>query len=84
MVQAWTIGQPEELGAIFTEQMGGYDDGMVERLIDRRNHDWVGQIEEMLADDLAALLVVGAAHLAGDASVVKLLEARGFTSRRVQ
>lgn len=84
MVDVWTRGEPESLGEIFKEQMGGYDHGMVERLIDDRNRNWVGQIEQMLEADEAALLVVGAAHLAGNASVVRLLEARGYTSKRVQ
>jgi hypothetical protein len=84
MVDAWSRGEPETLGEIFTAQMGGYDQGMVERLIDMRNHNWVEQIEAMLADNQSALLVVGAAHLAGDTSVVKLLEDRGFSSVRIQ
>lgn len=84
MVDAWLGGEPELLGTIFDAQMGGYGGGMVERLIDQRNHNWVEQIEAMLARNETALLVVGAAHLAGDVSVVKLLEERGFTSERVQ
>jgi uncharacterized protein len=84
MVQAWADGQPEHLGAIFTAQMGGYDEGMVERLIDHRNADWVEQIDAMLARNEEALLVVGAAHLAGQNSVVLLLEDQGFDIRRLQ
>lgn len=84
MVEAWLDGEPELLGTIFDTQMGGYSGGMVEQLIDRRNHNWVEQIQAMLARNETALLVVGAAHLAGDVSVVKLLEERGFTSERVQ
>lgn len=84
MVLAWSEGQPEQLGEIFTAQMGSYDQGMVERLIDMRNADWVEQIEVMLARNESALLVVGAAHLAGDSSVVRLLEARGFSGERLQ
>lgn len=84
MVDAWLDGDPELLGEIFDAQMGGYDTGMVEQLIDIRNHNWVEQIEAMLERNESALLVVGAAHLAGNVSVVKLLEDRGFTSERVQ
>lgn len=84
MVRAWSEGQPEQLGEIFTAQMGSYDQGMVERLIDMRNADWVEQIDAMLGRNESALLVVGAAHLAGDASVVRLLEARGFGGERLQ
>ena len=84
MVDAWIAGEPELLGEIFNGQMGTDATGMVERLIDERNHNWVDQIAAMLENNETALLVVGAAHLAGDVSVVKLLEERGFTSERVQ
>lgn len=84
MVQAWLDGDPEALGEIFLDQMGGYDSGMVERIIDQRNHNWVEQIEAMLDRNESALLVVGAAHLVDDVSVVRLLEARGYTAERVQ
>lgn len=84
MIDAWISGEPELLGEVFDAQMSGFGAGTVERLIDVRNHDWVEQIEAMLARNETALLVVGAAHLAGNVSVVKLLEERGFTSERVQ
>ncbi len=84
MVASWLAGDPEALGDVFMAQMGDYDDGMVERIIDNRNHDWVVQIERMLEEDEAALLVVGAAHMVGEVSVVRLLEARGFSSERLQ
>ncbi len=84
MVTAWTNGDPEGLGAIFDAQMADFDTSLSQRIIDERNHNWVDQIETMLGENEAALLIVGAAHLAGDVSVVKLLEARGFAAERVQ
>jgi uncharacterized protein len=84
MIDAWMAGEPEQLGEIFVAQMGDYDDGMVERIIDQRNYNWVEKIETMLARNEKALLVVGAAHMVGDVSVVRLLEEKGFTSSRVQ
>ncbi|KKB09355.1 TraB/GumN family protein [Devosia chinhatensis] len=84
MVNAWMDGDPEALGEVFIGQMGEFDDGMVTRLIDERNHHWTDQIATMLETNESALLVVGAAHLVGDISVVRLLEGRGFTSERVQ
>ncbi|QQR40850.1 TraB/GumN family protein [Devosia rhizoryzae] len=84
MVDAWMAGTPELLGEVFMSQMGDYDDGMVTRLIDDRNRDWVEQIDAMLERNEKALLVVGAAHLVDEISVVTLLEERGFTSQRVQ
>ena len=84
LVNAWAAGQPEELGALFTEQMGDFDQGMVDRLIDLRNANWVDQIDAMLERNENALIVVGAAHLTGTSSVVRLLETRGYISKRVQ
>jgi uncharacterized protein len=84
MVEAWMNGEPEVLGEIFMAQMGDYDEGMVERIIDTRNHNWVSQIETMLAENESAVLVVGAAHLVDEVSVVRLLEDLGYTSERVQ
>jgi len=84
MVAAWLDGDPESLGDLFDTQMGGFDDRVMDRVIDLRNHNWTEQIAQMLEANEAALLVVGAAHLAGQASVVKLLEQRGFSSERVQ
>ncbi len=84
MVDAWLAGTPEQLGEEFMAQMGGYDESFVTRLIDERNANWAEQIEQMLEKNEEALLVVGAAHLIGDVSVVKMLEDKGFTSERVQ
>ena len=84
MVAAWMDGDPDKVGEAFDEQTLGFDQTTVDRIIDIRNHTWADKIALMLEGNEAALLVVGAAHLAGDASVVKLLENKGFSSRRVQ
>jgi uncharacterized protein YbaP (TraB family) len=84
MVTAWMDGNPEALGKAFDSQMEGFGDAMVERIIDLRNRSWTDKIEAMLASNESALLVVGAAHLAGDTSVAKLLEERGYSIKRIQ
>lgn len=84
MVDAWLDGEPEALGVAFDTQMAGFGDALVDRIIDIRNADWVDKIEVMLKTNETTLLVVGAAHLAGDASVLTLLENRGFRSERIQ
>jgi uncharacterized protein YbaP (TraB family) len=84
MVDAWMAGEPEALGEVFMSQMGDFDDGMVTRLIDDRNRDWASQIAAMLERNERAILVVGAAHLVDDVSVVRLLEDMGHTSERIQ
>lgn len=84
MVAAWMDGDPDALGEIFMEQMGGYDSGMVSRLIDQRNANWTDQIAGMLERNEEALLIVGAAHMTGSTSVVKMLQKRGYSSERIQ
>ncbi len=84
LIDAWLDGEPELLGEMFAEQTAGYGDSMMGRLIDERNRNWTVQIGEMLERNEAALLVVGAAHLAGDASVLGMLEAQGFEIERIQ
>lgn len=84
MIDAWLNGDPDTLATAFDSQMVGFGTEMIERIIDVRNHNWVAQITDMLDKNEAALLVVGAAHLAGDVSVVKLLEERGYSSQRIQ
>lgn len=84
MVSAWLAGDPEGLGEAFDAQLTGFGDGLTDRIIDLRNHDWTEKIAGMLETNETALIVVGAAHLAGDISVVRLLEERGFSSERVQ
>jgi len=44
-----------------------------------RNHNWVGQIRELLDDDDDYMVVVGTLHLLGDDGVPKLLAAQGHT-----
>lgn len=84
LVESWAAGDPDRLGAMFAEQTAAYGDSMMGRIIDQRNENWTGQIAGMLDSNEKALLVVGAAHLAGPASVTKMLEERGFTVERVQ
>ena len=84
MKDAWLGGTPETLADLLLAEMGAYGEGFMDRLIVDRNENWVEQIEVMLAENEAAFLVVGAGHLVGEHSVVKLLEQQGFSSERVQ
>lgn len=84
MKDAWLGGTPETLADLFLAEMGAYGEGFMDRLIIDRNQNWVEQIEVMLAENEEAFLVVGAGHLVGEHSVVKLLDDQGFSSERVQ
>lgn len=84
MKDAWVAGTPEVVAEVFLADVGAYGDAFMDRLIVRRNWNWVVQIREMLEEDTSAFLVVGAGHLVGEHSVITLLEQEGFTSERVQ
>jgi uncharacterized protein YbaP (TraB family) len=78
VVAAWRTGDAAAIDAIMNESM---DDApaLYARMLTDRNAAWVPQIEQLLrgADDV--LVVVGAAHLVGEHSVVEMLRQRGHT-----
>lgn len=47
-------------------------------LLDRRNHDWMTRLPELMMQQ-PALIVVGAAHLAGEEGLLTLLRNAGYT-----
>lgn len=47
-------------------------------LLDRRNHDWMTRLPGIMAEQ-PSLIVVGAAHLAGEEGLVNLLRKAGYT-----
>ena len=84
MMAAWVAGNPEELADLFMADAGAYGEAFIDILINQRNENWTAEIETMLTENEEALLVVGAGHLLGEMSVVKLLEDKGFTAEHVQ
>jgi uncharacterized protein YbaP (TraB family) len=84
MKAAWADGNPEALADLFMADAGAYGDAFIEILINQRNRNWVDQIETLLDKNEEALIVVGAGHLLGEMSVVKLLEEKGFSAERIQ
>ena len=49
------------------------------RLIDNRNATWMPRIEREINSGKSTSIIVGALHLAGPNSVIKLLQKRGYT-----
>ena len=85
------------IDAILTPWLAGDEDGIArtllaslnanpalsQRLLADRNAAWIPRIEALLArEGEDALVVVGAAHLVGEESVVALLRQRGYTVER--
>ena len=74
MVSYWRSGNFEQLTGL--SPMPPY---LHERLLTRRNQNWIARIQDYLVEPLNTLVVVGALHLAGPDSVVDLLRKNGYT-----
>lgn len=84
MVEAWAEGAIDASLAEMLSQDVGMTDEYAEVLLYNRNRNWLPVIEDMLATNKQDFIVVGAAHLAGDGSVIDLLEKAGYTVSRIQ
>lgn len=84
MLGSWVDGTPEQFAELFLMEMGGFETAFLDRLIYARNRNWLGPLESMLAENRENLVIVGAAHLIGDGSVLDLLEQAGYEVERIQ
>lgn len=84
MLSSWADGTPERLGQMFLMEMGGFEEAFLDRLIYARNQNWIAPLKSMMAENTENLVVVGAAHLIGDGSVLDLLEQQGYQIERIQ
>ena len=78
MVAAWRTGDLGRLQELALAPMRREMPRLAENLLQRRNRDWLPQIEAMLAEPRVELIVVGALHLGGEGGLLELLEARGY------
>jgi len=80
LVDEWADGDVAGLEALVASPSGvGFNDAMYQSLLVTRNRAWVPQIEAMLDQPGAVLIAVGAGHLAGPDSVIKMLRDKGYT-----
>ena len=77
MLNAWKTGDAEKLDSIMKESFTEFPE-LYDRLIVKRNRRWVSKILNMARQKGDLLVVVGAAHLVGDKSVVDLLRKKGY------
>lgn len=77
LIDEWVDGDVEALGELIDTE-AGLNEKFHEALLVTRNTNWVPRIEAMLEEKSGNILIaVGAAHLAGDDSVIKMLRDRG-------
>ncbi|KCZ53747.1 hypothetical protein HY29_16200 [Hyphomonas beringensis] len=78
LVSEWADGDVHGIGLLMANPDMIGSDEVYDALLKSRNEDWVGKIEAMLDEPGTRLIAVGAGHLAGEDSVIKLLEQEGY------
>jgi uncharacterized protein YbaP (TraB family) len=81
MLKNWEKGDVDNLYAILFKSFEAYPQ-IENRLLHRRNIDWVKKIKAMMAEDKNIFIIVGAGHLIGPGSVVALLKEKGYKVRQ--
>jgi len=80
---AWRKGDEAKMEELYIKGLKRYPK-LYQALIVERNNKWVRDIESYLNGSRNAMVVVGAAHLAGADSVVNLLRKRGYKAVKLQ
>ena len=83
MLSAWTRGDVKAIAESFNSDLGDAIE-LKEALLTRRNANWARWVRGRLDKPGTVLVAVGAGHLAGDQSVVSLLQQDGVKVTRVQ
>jgi uncharacterized protein YbaP (TraB family) len=73
----WRVGNVDAVAEALLEGFEEFPD-LSKKMVSDRNRTWMPQIEELLAGDLDAIVVVGSAHLVGEEGVVNLLRRKGY------
>lgn len=82
LVAAWAAGDVAGIERLGVDEMRSASEEIYQALLARRNANWAGQIQTLLAGSGTTFIAVGSAHLAGDDSVQEILEDRGVTVTR--
>jgi uncharacterized protein YbaP (TraB family) len=82
MMKFWQTGDVDKLYALLFKSFEDYPD-IEDRLLTRRNHDWLLKIEKMLAEPKKTMIIVGAGHLIGPEGLVALLRQRGYVVKQL-
>ena len=85
MIAAWKSGDPEALESIMKKSTAGDIDmsTVYEKLINERNRNMVGKIEEYLDGDETYFVIIGAGHLVGEKGIIEILKDKGYTVKQM-
>lgn len=83
LLTVWRSGDLKALDQLAVDMRASYPQ-LYRRLLSDRNRQWLSPILQMLRDDQSQLILVGAAHLAGDDGLLQLLEAYQVQAQRAR
>lgn len=83
MVEAWRRGDVTAISRTFNDDLKDSPD-LKDTLLTRRNANWAKWVKGRLDQPGTVMVAVGAGHLAGEQSVLTMLEQQGLTVTRVQ
>lgn len=78
MVAAWKVGDVAALEKIAGASMADTS-ALNQNLLQKRNHNWIPEIEKFLGSNSKHLVIVGALHLVGESGVIELLRKKGYS-----
>lgn len=78
MLDAWRNGDMHAMNELTIMPLKQHDPLTYQILIKQRNLSWLNHIEDYFTDQQKELVLVGAAHLAGEDSLLALLESKGY------
>ncbi|EGM79765.1 hypothetical protein Rhein_0225 [Rheinheimera sp. A13L] len=78
MIDAWRVGDMVELDKLAVEPARQMDPELYQALYVKRNQNWLPQIEKMFGNANKELVLVGGGHLAGEHSLLALLQQAGY------
>ncbi len=81
MMTAWQKGDADKLYRLLSKSFEDHPN-IEERLLTRRNRDWILKIEDMLNEPKTTMVIVGAGHLIGPAGIVELLKQKGYSVKQ--
>lgn len=84
MLSAWRSGDMKTMADVGIADMPTEFPRIYDLLLKNRNQRWIPQIETMFADDNTEFVLVGVLHLAGEHSVLAILESKGYKVTQLQ
>ncbi len=83
LLGAWREGNVEALEKLAITKMLSETPAIYEFILAQRNRDWMDDIQMLAATPEIEFIMVGALHLAGEDSVIKMLEKEGFKVKQL-